>query len=84
MTDLMDILYSFAQDHEIEALLVKDDKYQESVRCTRGQEDGLRAVLDETAANILDDFLEEQRLLQFVQEEVCFWAGFRMALELTR
>lgn len=84
MTDLMDILYSFAQDHEMKALLVKDDEYQESVRCTQGQEGRLRAVLDETAAHILNDFLEEQKLLQFVQEEVCFRAGFRMALELTR
>ena len=84
MSDLMDVLYSFAQDHEIEALLAQDDKYQESVRCTRGQEGRLRAVLDETTANVLNDFLEEQKLLQFMQEEICFRVGFRMALELTR
>lgn len=84
MTDLIDMLYSFAQDHEIEALLIRNDQYQESVRCTRRQESRLRAALDERAINILDDFLEEQKLLQFMQEKTCFRAGFRMALELTR
>lgn len=84
MTDLMKILYSYAQDHEIEALLAQNDEYKENERCTQSQEKRLRAVLDDTGTDILNEFLEEQRLLQFVEEEICFYAGFRTALALTR
>jgi len=80
----MDILYSYAQDHGIAALLARNDGYGESVRCAQGQENRLRATLNETTADILNDFLEEQEVAQFFREETCFRAGFRMALELTR
>lgn len=85
MTDaLLDILHSYAREHEVEAILIRNDKYRESEKCTRGQEARLRALLDETAANVFNDFLEELGLLQFEEEEAHFQAGFRMALELTR
>ena len=85
MTDIItDILHPFAREHEVEAILVQDDRYQESERCARKREAALRAVLDENAANAFNDFLEELRLLQFWEEEAHFRAGFRMALELTR
>lgn len=85
MTDaLLDILHSYAREHEVEAILIRNDKYRESEKSTRRQEARLRALLDETAANVFNDFLEELRLLQFWEEEAHFRAGFRMALELTR
>ncbi|MBD5085359.1 MAG: hypothetical protein HDT33_09995 [Clostridiales bacterium] len=84
MTALMEILYSYAQDHEVEALLALDDEYEECVRCTRKQEARLRAALDKTSENILNEFLDEQKLLQYKEEGAHFRAGFRMALELTR
>lgn len=84
MTELMEILYSYAQDHEVEALLARDDEYKESVRCTRKQETRLRASLDKGSEDILNEFLGEQKLLQFKEEEAHFRAGFRMALALTR
>lgn len=84
MTALMEILYSHAQDHEVEALLARDDEYKECAHCTRKQEARLRASLDETSEGILNEFLDEQRLLQFKEEEAHFRAGFQIALELTR
>lgn len=85
MTDIIiNILHSFAREHEIEAILVQSDRYQESEQCTRRQEERLRALLDETAVNVFNDFLEELRILQFEEEKAHFRAGFRMALELTR
>ena len=84
MTALMEILFSYAQDHEIEALLAQDDEYKESARCTQKQEARLRASLDAASEGILNEFLDEQKLLQFKEEEAHFRAGFRMALELTR
>ena len=80
----MEILYPYAQDHEIEALLVQNDEYKECIRCMQKQETRLRALLDEASEGVLNDFLEGQKLLQLIEEETCFRAGFRMALELTR
>lgn len=85
MTDaLLELLHAFAQGHEIEAILIQNDGYQESERCTRKQEERLRTLLDGTAASVFNDFLEEQKLLQLQKEEAHFRAGFQMALELTR
>lgn len=84
MTELMDILYSYVQDHEVEALLARDDEYKECARCTQKQEMRLRASLDQTSEDILNEFLDEQKLLQFKEEEAHFRAGFLVALELTR
>ena len=81
---LFDILHSFAREHEVEAILIQNDEYRQSEKCARSQEAKLRALLDETAASVFNDFLEELRLLQFKEEEAHFRAGFRMALELTR
>lgn len=83
MSTLMEILYSYARDHEIAAVLAQSDEYQESVRCVHGQEKRLRTALEKTGA-CLDDLLEEQKLARLLREEVCFRAGFQMALELTR
>lgn len=81
---ITDILHSYARKHEVEAILIQNDEYQQSEKCARSQEAKLRALLDETAASVFNDFLEELRLLQFKEEEAHFRAGFRMALELTR
>lgn len=81
---ITDILHSYARKHEVEAILIQNDEYQQSEKCARSQEARLRALLDETAASVFNDFLEELRLLQFEEEEAHFRAGFRMALELTR
>lgn len=85
MTDaLLELLYAFAQGHEIEAILIQNDGYQESERCTRKQEERLRTLLDGTAASVFNDFLEEQKLLQLQEEEAHFRAGFKIGLELSR
>ena len=84
MSNLMDVLHAYAQDHEIEVMLRQDDSYMESVRCIRKQETRLRALLDEASEGVLNEFLDEQKLLQFKEEEAHFRAGFRMAVELTR
>ena len=85
MADIItDILHSYARKHEVEAILIQNDEYQQGEKCARSQEARLRALLDETAASVFNDFLEELRLLQFKEEEAHFQAGFRMALELTR
>ena len=81
---ITDILHSYARKHEVEAILIQNDEYLQSEKCARSQEARLRALLDETAASVFNDFLEELRLLQFKEEEAHFRAGFRMALELTR
>lgn len=82
-TDLMDILYSYALDHEIAAFLSQHDGYNESIRCIQGQEKRLRTLLEKTAGS-LDDLLEEQKLMELFREEACFRAGFRIAMSLAR
>ena len=84
MTALMEILYCYAQDHEVEALLALDDEYKECARCTRKQEAHLRASLDKASEDVLNEFLDEQKILQYKEEGAYFRAGFQIALALTR
>ena len=84
MTDLIDVLYSYAQDYVVRGLLDREPEYAEVCRCANRQEQALRELVGKESEEHLADLLEEQRLMTFLEKRALFLAGFQIALELTR
>ncbi len=84
MTDLMEALFAYAQEHSVASLLAEEGAYKSSVLCAERQEERLRAALDGETSARLDAFLREWELAGWIAERAAFRAGFRMALELAR
>lgn len=84
MTDLMETLYTYAQNHGIAAFLAQDAEYERCVQCAQAQESNLRATLGADERVRLKALLDERDLQLFIQSRAAFSAGFRLALELTR
>lgn len=84
MTDLMDILYSYARDYMVRGLLDREPEYGEACRCAAKQEEKLWALVGEEDRERVKDLLGERELKAFYEGEALFRAGFRLALELTR
>lgn len=84
MTELMDILYSYAQDHMMRGLLDREPEYANVCHCADRQERALRELVEEESKEHLEDLLEERRLMAFFEQQALFCAGFQIALELTR
>lgn len=84
MTDLMEVLYTYAQGHAVAAFLAQDAEYERCIQCAQIQEAKLREALSADEAARLKALLDERDLLLFVRERAAFFAGFRMALELAR
>ena len=84
MTDLMEALYVYAQEHGMAAFLAQETEYEHCEQCAQAQEDKLRAVLNPEESANLKALLDERDLQLFIRERAAFSAGFRLALELTR
>lgn len=84
MTDLMEVLYSYAQDHLLRGLLDREPEYANMCHCADRQERALRELVGEEAEKHLEDLLEERKLMSFYESQALFLAGFQTALELTR
>lgn len=84
MTELMEVLYTYAQEHDMAAFLVQDEEYEQCDRYAGERETKLQAVLNSEESADLKALLEERELQQFIRERAAFSAGFRLALELTR
>lgn len=84
MTDLMQALYIFAQEHRVMDYLHDDPEYRDAKRCADKREQTLQASLTSEQASWLDDLLGEQRIYMSAENEAAFLAGFSMAMELNR
>lgn len=84
MTELMDILYSYAQDHMMRGLLDREPEYANVCHCADRQERALRELVGEENKEHLEDLLEERKLMAFFEQRALFCAGFQIALELAR
>ncbi len=84
MSDLMETLYTYAQGHGIAAFLAEDAEYERSVACGQAQEGRIRGELNADGAARLKALLDERDLQLFIRERAAFFAGFRLAVELTR
>lgn len=84
MTDLMEALYVYAQEHDMAAFLVQETDYEQCDRYAGERETKLQAPLDAEESANLKALLDERDLQRFIRERAAFSAGFRMALNLTR
>lgn len=84
MTEAMQALFLYAQEHMVCSLLSQEHEYTNVHLCVEKQEKAFRALLDEKAQNRFDDLLDEQNLLSFFYGRALFRAGFQIAMELSR
>lgn len=84
MTDVMEILYTYAQDRLLRAYLCEDQTYAASDLCAQRQTEQLRAALTEQEQIHLKKLLDELELVQSARDRAAFRSGFRLAIELTR
>ena len=84
MTEPMEVLYSYAQEYVVHALLAREPEYQDALLHAEKEEGKLRAMLLPSALEHLDNLLDEQHLLDFYREQSMFRAGFSLAVELMR
>ena len=83
MTDAMDTLFLYAQEHRIRPLLDEEPEFYNVVTCMERQDKSFRALLDEETETRFDKFLSEQALLDLFSERAAFRAGFQIAMELS-
>lgn len=84
MTEPMQVLYTYAQEHIVHALLERESDYKDAELHAEKEEGKLRAMLLPSAPEHLDNLLDEQHLLDFYREQSMFRAGFSLAVELMR
>lgn len=84
MTDAMEALFLYAQEHRIRPLLDKEPEFYSVVTCMERQGKSFRALLDETTEERFDKFLTEEALFDLLSERAAFRAGFQLAMELNR
>ena len=84
MTDVMEALFQYAQEHMVHSLLYQEHEYASVRLCTEKQEEAFLALLDDNAQKRYEHLQKEQDLLSFLYERALFRAGFRLAMELSR
>ena len=84
MTDLMEVLYSYAQDYMLRGLLDREPEYANVCHCGDRQERVLRELVGEENKESLEGLLEERRMMSFYEGQAMFRAGFQVAVELLR
>ncbi len=84
MTDAMQALFLYAQEHMVRSLLCQEHEYDNAHLSAEKQEEAFRTLLDETAQKCFDDLQDEQNLLSFFYGRALFRAGFQIAMELSR
>ncbi len=84
MTDLMEVLYSYAQDYMLRGILDREPEYANMCRCADRQERVLRELVAEENKESLEGLLEERRMMSFYEGQAMFRAGFQVAVELLR
>lgn len=84
MTDLMQALFQYAQEHRVMEYLDRDSEYRNALRCSEKQRLLLQDSLTPQQTAHLDSLLSERDLVCFAQLQAIFQAAFSMALELSR
>lgn len=82
MTDLMEVLYSYAQDYMLRGLLDREPEYANVAHSASQQEQELRELLDGENKKRLEDLLDERKLVAFFEERAIFLSGFQIAVKL--
>lgn len=84
MTDAMEVLFSYAQERMLNALLNQEHEYASAHLCAKKQEEAFCTLLDEKARERFDSLLDEQNMLTSFYGRAQFRAGFQLAMELSR
>lgn len=84
MDGAMEVLYKYAQEHMVNALLGQEREYADARLCAEREEQKLRALAGEAYGEQLEAWMDEQNLLAFFHEKALFRAGFQIAMELGR
>ena len=84
MSDTMEVLYAYAQEHLFPVYLCQDEIYEASDLCAQRQTELVRTALAQRDQIHLTDLLDELELTQFARDRAAFQAGFHLAAELTR
>ena len=84
MTNAIDALYLYAQEHLFAIYLAQEEGYYVHLHREDEYEKRLRNLLDETGQKVLDDFLRTKVNLSLANERAAFQSGIQVALELSR
>lgn len=84
MTEVMQALFLYAQEHLIRSLLDTEPEFHNVVSCLERQDNSFRSLLDQATEERFDKFLAEDALLDLLNERAAFRAGFQIAMELSR
>lgn len=84
MTKPMQLLYTYAQENMIHALLAREPEYRDALLHAERRENQVRALLDSSALEHLEALLDEQSQCDFYRGQALFCAGFALAAELMR
>lgn len=84
MSDAMEALFAYAQEHRLPAYLYQDENYMVSAACAEKQEALVRAALAKRDRIHLEDLLAEMEIEQCARDRAAFRCGFRLAMELGR
>lgn len=84
MTDAMEALFNYAQEHMVTSLLRQEQEYASVRRCVEKQQESFFASLSGSAQERFDNLLDEQNLLSALYGRAMFRAGFQLAMELGR
>ncbi len=82
MTDAMEVLFNYAQEHTVRPLLNQEHGYAAARLCADQQIRRLRLLLAKEAWEYLSELLDQQNQLIFFHERALFHAGFRLSMEL--
>ena len=84
MIDPIQVLYTYAQEQMVSALLAREEGYARAQQ--RGEENKrvLLAIVGEEYGERLESMEDEQNELFYFYGRALFRAGFQVALELTR
>ena len=84
MTELMRELYRYGSKARITCGLEDYEQYRESQKCLERNLQALRDLLTPEALQKLENYLAEQQVLNGLDQEAAFCAGFSIGQELSR
>lgn len=84
MTELMRILYDYASRYRLAGSMEDCEQYNESDKSAERNLKVLKETLNEQELERLENYLGEQQLIQALECEAMFCAGFSIGLELSR
>lgn len=84
MTDIMRVLYTYAEEHMVRGLMGQEKGYGEACQRAGKQEEALYALVGEERVEELEELLNGRDEVTFYHDAAVFAAGFKIGLELTR